>query len=73
MDFDRIPGVVAQVHVKMTGDGKVYVSAPHSNRGLCYMLLELARNQVDKECDRLEASPIQRASARDLPSLPRSG
>jgi hypothetical protein len=73
MEFDRIPGVVAQLHVKMTRDGKVYVSAPHSNRGLCHMLLELARHQIDKECDRLESSPIQRASADDIPRIPRNG
>jgi hypothetical protein len=51
-DFDRIPNVAAEIHIKMDRAGKVYVSAPHGNRGVCYMLLELARDQIDKECDR---------------------
>lgn len=69
-DFAKIPEVVAEVHIKLTRGGKVFVSAPHHTRGVCYMLLELARDQIDKECDRLEKSPI--IAATDIPAIGRT-
>jgi hypothetical protein len=69
--FDRIPNIAAEIHIKMDRAGQVYVSAPHAQRGSCYMLLELARDQIDKECDRLEKSPI--VAATEFPALGRTG
>ena len=55
--------------ITRTPDGTVEVGGPLNDLGVCYALLELARDAIKAHYDQQQRSGLVRANA--LPSIPR--
>ena len=61
---------ICEIHLAVTDKGQFQWGVTRLDKGLCYQMLELARDEIQKAFDAQQASPIHRASPGDLAHLP---
>lgn len=60
--------MVKKLTITLTEDGQVNVEGPIAEKGLCYMMLEIARDSIKDFNDKRERNPAGLAIAHKIPT-----